>query len=107
MLAGTPLQNNLAELWSLLNFLLPQVFNNLDDFESWFDFSGMVSSNADGSEEVSKDIMEQVCTLFQSIPGAWTVDLSPGSVIPLATVAGGREVATHVCSPLMQVCVYA
>jgi hypothetical protein len=35
------------------------VFNNLDDFESWFDFSGMVSSNNDNSENVGKEIMEQ------------------------------------------------
>ena len=40
--AGTPLQNNLTELWSLLNFLLPQVFSSLENFESWFDFSDMV-----------------------------------------------------------------
>lgn len=68
MHTGTPLQNNLAELWSLLNFLLPAVFNNLDDFESWFDFSAVVSSDAGQSENVSREIMEAVrtasCTLL-------------------------------------------
>ncbi|CAG2236822.1 Chromatin-remodeling complex ATPase chain isw-1,Chromodomain-helicase-DNA-binding protein 1,SWI/SNF chromatin-remodeling complex subunit snf22,ISWI chromatin-remodeling complex ATPase CHR11,Lymphocyte-specific helicase,Probable ATP-dependent DNA helicase CHR12,ISWI chromatin-remodeling complex ATPase CHR17,ISWI chromatin-remodeling complex ATPase ISW1,Helicase SRCAP,Probable ATP-dependent helicase PF08_0048,Chromodomain helicase hrp1,Helicase swr-1,Transcription regulatory protein SNF2,ISWI chromatin-remod len=36
LLTGTPLQNNLHELWALLNFLLPDVFNSADDFDSWF-----------------------------------------------------------------------
>mgnify|MGYP000886441974 FL=1 len=36
LLTGTPLQNNLGELWSLLNFLLPKVFNSCDEFEKWF-----------------------------------------------------------------------
>jgi ATP-dependent helicase STH1/SNF2 len=36
LLTGTPLQNNLAELWSLLNFLLPKIFNSQEDFEKWF-----------------------------------------------------------------------
>ncbi|KAG8528450.1 uncharacterized protein KY384_007368 [Bacidia gigantensis] len=39
ILTGTPLQNNLAELWSLLNFLLPEAFSDLEQFESMFDFS--------------------------------------------------------------------
>lgn len=30
LLTGTPLQNNLHELWALLNFLLPDVFNSSD-----------------------------------------------------------------------------
>ncbi|CEF63160.1 SWI/SNF-related matrix-associated actin-dependent regulator of chromatin subfamily A member 5 [Strongyloides ratti] len=37
LLTGTPLQNNLHELWSLLNFLQPQLFNDADDFDNWFD----------------------------------------------------------------------
>lgn len=49
--AGTPLQNNLSELWSLLNFLLPDVFHNLADFESWFDFSGVGEEGQD--EEIA------------------------------------------------------
>ena len=30
LLTGTPLQNNLAELWSLLNFILPDIFDDLN-----------------------------------------------------------------------------
>ncbi|XP_060580707.1 SWI/SNF-related matrix-associated actin-dependent regulator of chromatin subfamily A member 5-like [Ruditapes philippinarum] len=41
LLTGTPLQNNLHELWALLNFLLPDVFNSADDFDSWFNASEM------------------------------------------------------------------
>ena len=36
LLTGTPLQNNLAELWALLNFLLPKIFNSCEEFEKWF-----------------------------------------------------------------------
>ena len=38
LLTGTPLQNNLRELWALLNFLLPQLFDSAQDFEDLFDF---------------------------------------------------------------------
>ena len=50
LITGTPLQNNIAELWSLLHFLLPEVFNDLDSFESWFDFSSVLEdrTNSDG-----------------------------------------------------------
>ena len=37
LLTGTPLQNNMRELWALLNFLLPQVFDSAENFEAWFD----------------------------------------------------------------------
>ncbi|XP_066456735.1 lymphoid-specific helicase-like [Eleutherodactylus coqui] len=47
LLTGTPLQNNLAELWSLLNFLLPDVFDDLKSFESWFDITGLTQNAED------------------------------------------------------------
>ncbi|KAL4191446.1 hypothetical protein AMTRI_Chr07g80580 [Amborella trichopoda] len=36
LLTGTPLQNDLQELWSLLNLLLPEVFDNCKAFHDWF-----------------------------------------------------------------------
>merc|ERR1712130_829868 len=36
LLTGTPLQNKLPELWSLLNFFLPSIFKACDTFEQWF-----------------------------------------------------------------------
>lgn len=35
LLTGTPLQNSLPELWALLNFLLPAIFNSADTFDQW------------------------------------------------------------------------
>lgn len=45
LITGTPLQNNLHELWALLNFLLPDVFNSADDFDSWFNVSNCLESD--------------------------------------------------------------
>eukprot|EP00744_Colponema_vietnamica_P007114 GILI01010266.1.p1 GENE.GILI01010266.1~~GILI01010266.1.p1 ORF type:complete len:934 (-),score=213.90 GILI01010266.1:87-2684(-) len=36
LITGTPLQNNLSELWALLHFLSPDLFDKVDSFEQWF-----------------------------------------------------------------------
>ncbi|CAG8453857.1 9609_t:CDS:10 [Ambispora leptoticha] len=41
LLTGTPLQNNLGELWSLLNFLLPDIFDDWDTFQKWYHRCGL------------------------------------------------------------------
>ncbi|KAK8717555.1 hypothetical protein V6N13_044817 [Hibiscus sabdariffa] len=66
LLTGTPLQNNLAELWSLLNFILPDIFQSHEEFESWFDFSG--KSNGDMSqEEIEEKRKAQVVAKLHAI----------------------------------------
>ena len=53
ILTGTPLQNNLNELWALFNFLLPTIFNSAENFDSWFNkpFENAGIENVDIKEE--------------------------------------------------------
>ncbi|KAH8097744.1 helicase [Aureococcus anophagefferens] len=51
LITGTPLQNNLNELWALLNFLLPDIFASEADFETWFSLG-----DADAKDNVVKKL---------------------------------------------------
>uniref|UniRef100_A0A8C4E473 Proliferation-associated SNF2-like protein n=1 Tax=Dicentrarchus labrax TaxID=13489 RepID=A0A8C4E473_DICLA len=67
LLTGTPLQNNLAELWSLLNFLLPEVFDDLKSFESWFDIDTLGEAEnvvASEREQNILSMLHQILTPF-------------------------------------------
>jgi ATP-dependent DNA helicase len=57
LITGTPLQNNLKELWSLLHFLLPNIFTDWEAFESWFDFSEL--GDEQGTQQFIEDQMKQ------------------------------------------------
>ncbi|KAJ5490812.1 hypothetical protein N7539_002379 [Penicillium diatomitis] len=65
LITGTPLQNNISELWSLLHFLLPEVFNDLSSFESWFDFSSVLDDS--GKAEVIERRKRNLVTTMHSI----------------------------------------
>lgn len=36
LLTGTPIQNTMAELWALLHFIMPQLFDSHEEFQEWF-----------------------------------------------------------------------
>lgn len=50
LITGTPLQNNLHELWALLNFLLPDVFSRAQDFDEWFSSVETIDSDANEAQ---------------------------------------------------------
>ncbi|EKX51349.1 hypothetical protein GUITHDRAFT_44788, partial [Guillardia theta CCMP2712] len=46
LLTGTPIQNSMAELWALLHFIMPELFDSFSDFTEWF--SKDIESSAEG-----------------------------------------------------------
>jgi len=89
LLTGTPLQNNLPELWALLNFLLPTVFKSVRTFEEWFNapFQG-TGENVALSEEENLLVIQRTIILP---PSAAAPLLSlPPVLLLLLTVTGRR-----------------
>jgi len=67
LLTGTPLQNNLSELWSLLNFLLPEIFDDLRVFESWFDAKDMHEDMEERKRVVAQEQQNSILTTLHQI----------------------------------------
>ena len=53
------MQNNLDELWALLNFLLPNIFNSSEDFSQWFNkpFESSVDNSPDQVSDTSETLL--------------------------------------------------
>lgn len=58
LLTGTPLQNDLMELWSLMHFLMPHIFQSHQQFRDWFNnpITGMV----EGQEQINKPLVDRL-----------------------------------------------
>ncbi|KAH9884642.1 SNF2 family DNA-dependent ATPase [Cubamyces lactineus] len=55
LITGTPLQNNMKELFALLSFICPEIFSDYEDLES---FLHKDDAQSDGDEEKSKKVVE-------------------------------------------------
>jgi len=57
LLTGTPVQNSMAELWALLHFIMPTMFDSHDEFTEWF--SKDIESHAENKTGIdeSKNII--------------------------------------------------
>lgn len=58
LLTGTPLQNDLMELWSLMHFLMPHIFQSHQEFKDWF--SNPISGMVDGQDTVNKEVVDRL-----------------------------------------------
>eukprot|EP01018_Ginkgo_biloba_P024829 Gb_30810 [translate_table: standard] len=58
LLTGTPLQNDLMELWSLMHFLMPHVFQSQQEFKDWF--SNPISGMVERQEQVNKEVVDRL-----------------------------------------------
>jgi len=63
LLTGTPLQNNLHELWSLLNFLLPEIFSNSELFDNWFNNTS--EQKLEDEQEIEKKNIQMIGQLHK------------------------------------------
>lgn len=59
LLTGTPIHNGLDELWSLLNFLMPDIFDSADDFMTWFHSDQPLQKASSKSKEGGLGVDEQ------------------------------------------------
>ena len=53
LLTGTPIQNSMQELWALLHFIMPSIFDSHDEFSDWFakDIESHAQSNTSLDEQ--------------------------------------------------------
>ncbi|KAI1412262.1 SNF2 family N-terminal domain-containing protein [Hypoxylon sp. FL1857] len=70
LITGTPLQNNLKELWSLLHFLMPETFLDWEAFEVWFDFSDLQDEEGTTQfieDKQSQDLVSKIHKVLQPL----------------------------------------
>ncbi|KAH0756617.1 hypothetical protein KY290_026887 [Solanum tuberosum] len=94
LMTGTPIQNNLSELWALLHFCMPSVFGTLEQFLSAFKEAGDPSCpDADKAKEQFK--------ILKYVIGAFMLRRTKSQLIELGTLVLPPLTEITVMAPLV------
>ncbi|CCD26512.1 chromatin-remodeling ATPase INO80 NDAI_0H03390 [Naumovozyma dairenensis CBS 421] len=58
LLTGTPIQNNMQELWALLHFIMPSLFDSHDEFSEWF--AKDIESHAESNTKLNQQQLRRL-----------------------------------------------
>ncbi|CAL1585938.1 unnamed protein product [Knipowitschia caucasica] len=58
LLTGTPIQNTMAELWALLHFIMPTLFDSHEEFNEWF--SKDIESHAENKSTIDENQLSRL-----------------------------------------------
>ncbi|OLL26990.1 putative DNA helicase INO80 [Neolecta irregularis DAH-3] len=58
LLTGTPIQNTMQELWALLHFIMPSLFDSHDEFSEWF--SKDIESHAQSNTQLNQQQLKRL-----------------------------------------------
>ncbi|EJS43823.1 ino80p [Saccharomyces arboricola H-6] len=58
LLTGTPIQNSMQELWALLHFIMPSLFDSHDEFNEWF--SKDIESHAEANTKLNQQQLRRL-----------------------------------------------
>ena len=61
LLSGTPIQNSMAELWALLHFIMPILFDSHEEFNEWF--SKDIESHAENKTGIDESKFQNIFLL--------------------------------------------
>ena len=102
--AGTPLQNDLGELFSLLNLLMPRVFSCSAEFQAFFDAPAAGTSAEDRAHLLSEEQSLLVANRFHAILAPFMLRRLKAQVladVPAKVHAGRRGRHAKSCTALL------
>lgn len=63
LLTGTPIQNSMSELWALLHFIMPNLFDSHEHFQEWF--SKDIEAHSQAKGELNEEQLKRLHTILK------------------------------------------